>query len=157
MKKTILNTIIFILLLLCSKPSFALGKLGHQLVCQLAFEHLSSDQQQKITTLLNIIPLEHQQAINKYNNQDKNQAMSFSSACTWADAIKSDSSFDRYKSWHYVNVPRTQKSIDGEVCEKNCLPQAIIVHQKQLQESKTSWKRAQALLFLGVVLEKTAI
>jgi len=149
MKKTILTTIIFILILFCTKPSFALGKLGHQLVCQLAFEHLPSHQQQQITTLLNTIPIKHQQAINNYNGQDENQVMTFSNACTWADAIKSDSSFDRYKSWHYVNVPRTQKVIEGEVCKENCLPQAIIIHQKQLRENKTSWERAQALLFLG--------
>ncbi len=149
MKKIALNIFILLLLIMCSKPSFALGKLGHQLVCQLAFEHLPFNQQQKITTLLNAIPLEHQQAINNYNNQNKNQVMSFSNACTWADAIKSDSSFDRYKSWHYINVPRTQKAIKGEVCDKNCLPQAVIFHQRQLQKSKEPWEKAQALLFLG--------
>ena len=48
-------------------PSYALGKLGHQLVCQLAFDHLSKNNQKKVTNLLLNMPNQHRQITNKYN------------------------------------------------------------------------------------------
>jgi len=150
-RKFVFAALCFTSLLAVSKPSFALGKLGHQLVCQLAFEHLSVTKQQKITALLASTPKNHQDLINHYNYQKKGSTITFANACTWADAIKRVEKFTRYSSWHYMNVPRNQVQITEKSCQKNCLPQALLQHQKQLQQAqpKVSWQQAQALFFLG--------
>ena len=143
--------IIAFLILMVSKPSFALGKLGHQIVCQLAFEHLSSNKQNKITALLAVIPKQHQTLINRYNYKKENKPITFDNACTWADAIKRLEEFRVYNSWHYMNLERSNKKVMVNNCEKNCLPQAILQHQQRLAHPKKpgTWQQAQALLFLG--------
>lgn len=134
-----------------SNPSFALSKLGHQVVCQLAFEHLSEAKQDEVTALLNTIPKRHKNLINSYNYLKKDNVVTFANACTWADSIKRIEEFVEYSSWHYMNVSRVQNEIEINSCEKNCLPQAILKHQKIITQNKNqhNWQRAQALLFLG--------
>ncbi len=136
-------------IILFSQPSFALAKFGHKIVCQLAFDHLPLAKQQRITQLLHAVPREQQTLINKYNRHKKNSPMTFAKACTWADAIKKQKQFKHFNAWHYVNVPRELTKITKAVCKNNCLPQAIIKHQQQLQSTPRSWQSAQALLFLG--------
>jgi len=150
MLKSIVFTVLFFVLLL-SKPSFALGKLGHQIVCQLAFEHLALEKQNKITTLLNTIPQQHKTLINRYNHNKESKAITFANACTWADTIKRLPEFKRYSSWHYMNISRLHTKIDAQECDKNCLPQAIVEHQKILAHAKNAptWQQTQALLFLS--------
>jgi hypothetical protein len=147
----IIKLFLFTLILVTfSKPSFALGKLGHQIVCQLAFEHLSPAKQLKISTLLKAIPKKHQRLINNYNYKKQNSLITFANACTWADAIKRLENFKAYRSWHYMNVPRDHQKITVNDCSKNCLPQAILTHQKTLAKTNNAnWQQAQALLFLG--------
>jgi hypothetical protein len=132
-----------------SQPSFALAKFGHQVVCQLAFDNLSKAKQQRISQLLNAVPRKQQTLINRYNRNKEHSPLTFAKACTWADAIKKHKKFKHYNAWHYMNVPRDLVRITKTVCHKNCLPQAIIKHQKKLQSQPRSWKSAQALLFLG--------
>jgi len=142
----------FILIFIAySNPSFALGKLGHQIVCQLAFEHLPLAQQTQLSALLNAIPKKHQHLINHYNYKKLNSQITFASACTWADAIKPLDKFKAYRPWHYMNVPRDHSSIKANDCRKNCLPQAILKHQQILAKTqkKPNWQQTQALLFLG--------
>ena len=148
--KYIAFTIVF-LTFVVSKPSFAISKLGHQVICQLAFEHLSQLQQDKVTTLLNTIPKQHQSLINRYNYRKEDNSITFSSACTWADAVKRLEEFKAYNSWHYMNVSRLHNEIKINDCSQNCLPQAILKHQQILAhpEKPHGWQQAQALLFLG--------
>ena len=153
MLKQLLWSLCFSAILLFSQPSFALAKFGHKIVCQLAFEHLSLVKQQSISQLLYTVPTEQQTIINHYNRLKKDSPLTFANACTWADAIKkhhrNHPEFNQYKAWHYLNVPRNLPSITKPSCDKNCLPQAIIKHQQQLQSSANTWQSAQALLFLG--------
>lgn len=142
----------FILLFITfSNPSFALGKLGHQVVCQLAFEHLPLIKQEQISKLLKTIPKKHRRLINNYNYKKQDGSVTFADACTWADAIKRFKQFKPYQAWHYMNVPRNHSNIEPNDCSKNCLPQSIITHQKILAEAKNTinWTQAQALFFLG--------
>lgn len=145
-------SILFFTILL-SKPSYALAKLGHQIICQLAFEHLPENKQIKITTLLNTIPKMHQELINSYNYQKLEAPVTFANACTWADAVKRIESYKDYNAWHYMNVSRAHTAIKKDDCQKNCVPQAILQHQYLLAQSKNTgkanWEQAQALLFLG--------
>jgi hypothetical protein len=135
--------------LLYSLPSFALAKLGHQLVCQLAYEQLSPKNQQQITQRLLAIPVKEQQRINHYNHLKKNSPITFANACTWADAIKKDPTYKKFKAWHYMNTPRVSTEIIKNSCLENCIAQAIIIHQKQLAAKATPWESTKALLFLG--------
>lgn len=146
--KLFLFTLIFVSF---SNPSFALGKLGHQIICQLALEHLPPTKQTQISTLLNTIPKKHQKLINNYNYRKTDSEVTFANACTWADAIKRLEKFKAYNNWHYMNVPREHISIKYNDCTENCLPQAILKHQQILAQKsvKASWSQAQALLFLG--------
>lgn len=150
--KALLNTVIMsslAMLVLVSAPSFALGKLGHQLTCQLAFEQLTPLSQQKLTRLLNTMPNEELKALNKYNYRDAKEPNTFAKACTWADAIKREPQFERFKSWHYINVDRDKSAINQQSCNKDCVTQAITYHQQQLASSTSDKEKRQALMFLG--------
>lgn len=146
--KLLFFTLIFITF---ANPSFALGKLGHQVVCQLAFDHLPLAKQEKISTLLKRIPKKHQRLINNFNFKKQDSQVTFANACTWADAVKRLESFRIYSTWHYMNVPRDHVNIQANDCNKNCLPQAILKHQRILAQTKNdaNWQQIQALLFLG--------
>jgi hypothetical protein len=151
MKKFFMYLMLLMTFLFISPPSVALGKLGHQLVCQLAYEHLPTQKQAQLNRLLASIPANHQHLINHYNYKKQGSAISFANACTWADAIKRIEDFKAYGSWHYMNVPRSQRDIKANTCQQNCLPQAILQHQQLLSQGshKGSWQQTQALLFLG--------
>lgn len=136
-------------LLLCSFKSFSLGQTGHQVVCQVAFDHLSEQQKNNINALLKHMPSSHKARLNKYTKSKKNADITFAKSCVWADAIKKMDSFKQYNSWHYLNVSRDTQSIENAVCKKDCIGQAIIKHQQQLATEKDSWKKLQALMFLG--------
>ena len=136
-------------LVLTSTPSFALGKLGHQLTCQLAFEQLSLKSQQEVMRLLNTMPTAALTHLNKFNHHENKSPITFAKACTWADAIKKEAGFEQFKSWHYLNVKRNVSVIDKESCPSDCITQAVIYHQKQLKTAKSDQQRRQALMFLG--------
>ncbi|WP_274620320.1 S1/P1 nuclease [Colwellia maritima] len=147
---------VFILLYVVSTPKNAMGKLGHQIVCQLAFEHLSETNQNKITALLKDIPTQHKRLINHYNYKKEDKPITFDNACTWADAIKRIEEYRSYNAWHYLNVTRASTHISENECSKNCLPQAIITHQKRLAnpqvgqtKNEKKWLQIQSLMFLG--------
>lgn len=131
------------------KSAFALGQLGHQLVCNLALNQLAANQQQQINELLAFIPQDEQVAINKYLGVPQYSAISFTKACTWADAIKKWPQYKKYSSWHYMNVPRSTQVISLESCQKNCIMTAINLHSKQLTNSENKQKAVKALMFLG--------
>ncbi len=141
--------ILFLSLLILSQPSFALGKLGHQLVCQLAFDHLSTAKQQRVNTLLANLPNKDRTLINHYLYQAPNTNITFAKSCIWPDAIKKDPSFDKFKPWHYLNVSRKQAHIKQTSCKTACITQGIKFHQKALKTEVNPWKKVQALMFLG--------
>lgn len=137
------------MLALFSTSSFALGKLGHQLTCHLAFEQLSPSTQQKLTQLLNTMPKKALAQLNNYNYRKSTEINTFAKACTWADAIKKESQFERFKSWHYINVDRDKSFIDKKSCNENCVTQAVSYHQQQLSIATKEHEKLQALMFLG--------
>ena len=141
--------LILSLLLLVSPASSALGKLGHQVVCQLAYQHLSIKKQNKIKALLVTLSAKDQQLIHRYNHSNSAKKITFADTCTWADAIKKDNKYDHYKSWHYLNIARNKTSVTQGTCTKNCVIQAILHHSRQLATAKTPQQRGYALMFLG--------
>ncbi|MCB4797285.1 S1/P1 nuclease [Neotamlana laminarinivorans] len=81
--------IILLFTLLISKQSLAYnefwGPTGHRVVGEIAEKHLSRKAKRKINKLL------------------KNQSLAFVS--TYADEIKSDKKYNKFYSWHYINMP----------------------------------------------------
>lgn len=141
--------LIIVLLILFTPSSFALGKLGHKLICDQAFELLTSDQRSKVSNLLAAIPKTHRHLINQYNRDGKNEPITLGKACTWPDAIKKLDEYDSFKSWHYVNLDRDIKAVPEKLCENDCITQAIPYHLEQYQSVNNEWEKAQALMFLG--------
>ena len=135
--------------LLFTHHAFALAKVGHKVICQVAFDNLTPTAQNKITFLLKELPKKHKKLINKYNHKSSNKVVSFADTCTWADAVRKYKSFNKYKKWHYLNVSRNETEVTLYTCTKNCITAAINDHKKQLAELSTSWKKLQALMFLG--------
>ncbi len=134
---------------LFSSPVFALGKLSHQIVCQLTYDLLPLAKQQKIDSLLNQLPEKQKKLINSYNRVDESSAITFANSCTWADAIKKNEAFDSFKPWHYINIERNSLSITKDTCKKDCITQAINYHKTALSDSNNTQEKAEALMFLG--------
>ena len=150
MLKKILLLLLPALLLSGAFKAHALGKMGHQLVCQLTFQHLTPASRQKVNNLLAALPGEHRDKIIAYAQlPETTKNISFADACLWADAIKKDQVFDAFKPWHYLNIDRKTQVITSDACRENCVTRAILFHQQQLANENDSWQKLQALMFLG--------
>lgn len=148
--KKILMLLLPVILVTGTFKAFALGKMGHQLVCQLSYDHLTPTSRQKITKLLAELPQEHKEKISAYTGaKGSSENISFADACLWADAIKKDKSFDTFKPWHYLNIDRELEVIGPDACKENCVTRGILFHQQQLSNSNDNWQKVQALMFLG--------
>ena len=75
---------IFILLLIPFNL-FGWGKTGHRVVGEIAEKNLTVEVREKVRDLLD--------------------GHSLANASTWADEMRSNSKFDKYSSWHYINLP----------------------------------------------------
>lgn len=84
MKKILLNTLLFALLVLPFTAS-AWGVLGHRIVGEVADKYLQAKTRLAIKQILG------------------NESMAM--AANWADFIKSDTSYNYLSNWHYVNLP----------------------------------------------------
>jgi hypothetical protein len=144
--------LIFILLIISSlaytAKASAFGKQGHQLICQLSYQHLSIAKQESIKTLLTLLPKADKKLINQYNYKPINEKITFAKACTWPDAVKKSPKYKKFQRWHYMNVDRATRKITKNTCKNNCITQAIHYHQQQLSNQEP-WQKLQALMFLG--------
>ncbi|WP_281559298.1 S1/P1 nuclease [Thalassomonas sp. RHCl1] len=148
--KKILMLLLPAILLTGTFKAFALGKMGHQLVCQLSYDHLTPASRQKITKLLAELPKEHRKKIAAYaGGTAGSDNISFADSCLWADAIKKDEAFDAFKPWHYLNIERDIEVITPDTCQENCVTRGILFHQQQLASANDNWQKLQALMFLG--------
>lgn len=87
--------IVFAIVLgLCTPRAIAWGNEGHRIVGTIATAHVNETTARALRELLG----------------DETTA----DACTWADEIRSDRSYDWIKPLHYLNVPRGSTSIDLE-------------------------------------------
>ena len=123
------NIIVVLFLFLLTTPSFALGKIGHRVLCQLSYDLLTDDKKNKVDQLLKLLPSIEKKRIAQYNSLNNGQPISFSDSCTWADAIKSDKTYDKFKASHYLNVNRNAIEISAKSCQTKCLTAAIVDHQ----------------------------
>ena len=137
------------LIVIVSTPSFALGKIAHQLTCQLSYDLLSKEKQLKVDTLLSTLPSAMVKRLNKYNHEKANKAITFANSCTWADLIKKDPDYEKFKAWHYVNIARDDTKVTNKTCSSNCITKAIPYHKNILTQSESPEEKREALMFLG--------
>ncbi len=147
--KYLINFALVSIATLTSFSSVALGQLGHQVVCDLAYEQLSLSNQQQINRLLSNMPKKHQDRLNNYMKRPQGSPITFAKSCVWADAVKKQKNYKKFEKWHYLNVSRKVNKITTDACKKDCIGQAVSIHQQQLLTAKKPWKQAQALMFLG--------
>jgi len=92
--------IMIIVFLLIPSPAKAdWGKTGHRVIGQIAQDNLTPKAQKEISDLL--------------------YGETLATVSTWADEIRSDSSYDSYKVWHYVNMPLDKKYDEVEHTQDN--------------------------------------
>jgi len=129
-------------------PAFALGNIGHQVICQLSYDLLPQDKQLKVDQILLKLTTVQKTAINQFTHNKPNDSITFAKSCTWADAIKKDKRFASFNTWHYINIPRDISQIKTITCQNNCITHAINFHQQQLSVNNTQ-EQLLALMFLG--------
>ena len=118
MKKILLLFSLFLFV-----ESFGWGPTGHRVVGQVAEAHLSKKARKNIKRVMG----------------DESLAM----CSNWMDFIKSESSYDSLKSWHYVTIPAWEKyHHEGEL--KGDVIQAIdrFVHELETGEYSVDEKFA---------------
>ena len=84
MKKYFALNIAILLICLSSSELHAWGQYGHRIIGEMASNMLSPKTKEKVEAVLN----------------DYSVAM----VANWADFVKSDNAYDRYNTWHYVNL-----------------------------------------------------
>ena len=121
-----------LLLLLLSLPSIASawGGTGHEIICGIAFQELTSEARQEVERLVQLDA----------------EFDSFSESCRWADSPR------KRAPDHYLNVPRDLNVITTEECPlaESCLFPAIRKDLEILSDkSQSDQTRLDALKFLG--------
>lgn len=105
-----------------SKDSEEWGQTGHRVTAEVAQNHLADNARKEVDRLLN--------------------GRSMAMVSTYGDEIKSERSFDKYRPWHYANVPfdKTYSEItpnpDGDIVQaiEHCI--AVLKDENSNDEDK---------------------
>lgn len=128
MKKILIPFSLVLTLTMSSSRLFAWGKIGHELVAEIAFHFLDDSTQKIVKEFLG--------------------DMSIEEAANWMDESKSNSYFDYMRTWHYINIDKGEKY--AYTGEKNILTvlHSAIVNLKQYKTlPKKDVKRDLLLIF----------
>jgi hypothetical protein len=125
---------LFTLTVLMSLNSFAFSATGHKVVCELAYEQLSSEAKQTIDTLV---------AVQKWDD--------FAEACVWPDSSDAAAKARKKLGTHYINVPRTQGYINESQCTQaeHCLFSALDEDLASLKNANSLEEQAESLAYIG--------
>ena len=118
-------------LLVSSSPAFGWADVGHQVVCEIAFQELTGAVKKAVERLVETHP----------------DFSTFPEACTWPDRPGGER-----KDEHYNNVSRDSDQIRTEACHMadRCLFTAIRKDSGEVSdESRSDQERAEALAYLG--------
>lgn len=133
-----------ILIGLYSLEVYGWSDMGHQLVCDIAYENLQPKVKNNLDVLLTALPERHKALVTK------DEVVDFGDLCTWADKIRSLPEYKTVASWHYVNVDRIDQGVHRGYCVTGCILTALDQHAAMLSDHDLSaWARLQALMFLG--------
>lgn len=126
-----------IIILLVALPAFAWGPDGHRIVCRIAFNELSADQQQEVNRLSRL-----------YRKHNQNFT-SFPHSCIFADNVRGIEEFEGFDAKHFLNLPRTERTVTDASCPDKCVVKAIAQDAEALRTAGNDLDRAEALFFLG--------
>jgi len=113
--------------------SWAWGRNGHRIVCEVAYQRLTPEARQLVAEL------------------QKGEAKKFPETCLWADDVKYTTRKDTYR-YHFINTPAGKEGVDlGRDCPNNdCVPWAIEHYAEVLADDSVGLEeRNEALKFLG--------
>ncbi len=122
--------------LLFSNFVYAWGALGHESVCEIAYQELTPSAKQSVDEIL--------------SKETDSRFKTFRDACVWPDYIGKAQA--QRKPEHYINVPRYWHYIKYENCvdTDRCLFTAIRKDESILRDKKASSQaKLEALKFLG--------
>lgn len=135
-----------IVLALLSMNTHAWGREGHSIICAIAFQSLSKDQQQLLDKLTA-----------DYRTPDGKKVRYFTQGCSLPDMARNEArsgnrawrGYDRFDAWHYTNLKRNQQNVARQDCpEQNCIFTGLDYHkQRALNSSLTNNERLEAILF----------
>jgi hypothetical protein len=123
----------FVLWLLNAAQSQAWGPLGHEIVAEIAAQHLNPTARHQVELLLGD---RAGPAMRQWSN--------------WADEERAKPHKAATGAWHYINFPRTTCSYNAErdCARGRCVVAAIARYSKALQHAPSQTKRAEALKWL---------
>lgn len=122
----------------CSFTSYSWNATGHQLVAQIAYNHLTPEGKRLCSTVFDV----SEASLEPY----------FVSISTWLDAIRKKN-VHQFDAWHYVDIPFTRdKSKLPAVNQRNAL-WAIKQAQQVLLSNKTN--RGKKALYLKILIHVT--
>jgi hypothetical protein len=145
---------VFFLITISASNMFAWGRDGHRIVCRIAFQSLSKEDQQEVERLTKAYktPADNDFKIDGYPD-----------ACVFPDIARSKAvdarkkketaspwlHFEPFNNWHFLNVARSVRHIPPSACHNDCVLFAIEKHSHELQTATNDQDRAEALIFLG--------
>lgn len=118
-------------------PVFGWGPDGHRIVCRIAFDNLSPQQQDEVNRLSRL-----------YKKHGANFT-SFPHACLFADSVRGSVDFRQFDNTHFLNLRRDQAEVTELDCPATCVLKGIAEHSERLRTAGNDLDRAEALFFLG--------
>lgn len=151
MRKTF---VVLALLVVYAANAFAWGQEGHRIVCRIAFDLLTPDEQRKVAALTKGY---------KTPPGTRIEIESYADACIFPDEARSNAvdaekahskhspwlKFSQFNKQHFINVARSTTTIDPAECHDDCVLTGIASQSKRLKDGANDQERAEALIFLG--------
>lgn len=134
------------LLLLVSASAFAFGPDGHRVVCHIALLELDAADRDEVVRLTRA-----------FERPDGRRERSFERACELADEARRRArngepgwdSFIDFETWHFLNLPRTTRTVSESHCQRDCVLEGIEQDAILLRDGANDQARAEGLIFLG--------
>ncbi len=118
-----------LLLLTQTHTLLAWGQTGHRAIAQIAINHLDNKTKKRLFEIMG-----HESLVE---------------ASTWMDEIRSDSTWDYVKTWHYVTIPDGETYVSSEKEEKGDVVEAIGRMKEIIQdEGKSKEEKRNAIAML---------
>src|SRR5436190_3099629 len=142
------------LIVVSTSNAFAWSQEGHRIVCRIAYDLLTHEEQQKVDALTKGY---------KTPADTDLQIGGFPDACIFPDearakAVKAETDkiadspwlhFSKFNRQHFLNVDRSTKTIPASACHDDCVISGIESQAKQLKTGTNDQERAEGLIFLG--------
>lgn len=127
--------VISVALLASPPPAYAWGNVGHQVVCEIAWQRLTPGARQMVREI-----------------RQGDASSSFARSCTWADAVRK-TTHPHTRGYHFVNIPEGQSGVDlARDCGSSarCAPWAIEYYSGIFTDaSRPRPERNEALKFVA--------